>query len=57
MPGRKDTRKAFGKTKRASSLLELVYCNICGLINVMLQHDAYYLSHLQTITLDSDMFT
>lgn len=39
---RKATRKPFGIAKRASSILELTYSDICGPMNVKVRHGAYY---------------
>jgi len=39
---RKATRLPFGKAKKASSPLQLIYSGICGLMNVRARHEGNY---------------
>lgn len=38
----KACKKPFGKAKKANHSLDLVYSDICGLINVRAHYDAFY---------------
>ena len=38
----KSTKKPFGKGTKEDFLLQLVYFDICGLMNVKAKHKAYY---------------
>ena len=54
---RKETRLPFDKTKRATSKLQLIHLDICGLMNVRANHGAnYFITFIDDFTCFSHVY-